>query len=100
MAALQHTGSLPVVEEDDLLNLVFDDIADPSHIERWKRFAVSNEVLAREVLKRAVIIATNQRTSHPESGELQKSIIDTITFTMAALEVAMQRTKEESTPNL
>jgi hypothetical protein len=91
MTSPEREYSLPRVEEDDLLNLVFEDITDPVHKERWQAFASSNPALTREVLKRAYVAARGNM-------ELQKIILDAIAYAYAALAAAAIRLSAQEAP--
>jgi hypothetical protein len=84
MVSFEREFLLPRVVESDLLSHVFDDITDPTHVERWQVFAKSNTTLAREVLMR-VYTASNG------NPDIQKRIIDEITYVYAALAQAALR---------
>ena len=86
----EHKSLLPRVEEEDLLDLIFEDVVEPSHQERWGRIASANSRLAREVLKRSAIAAREERNE----PERQKAIIDILTFAIEALERAAIRTSD------
>jgi hypothetical protein len=91
MASAEHEFLLPRVEEPDLLSLVFEDVTDPAHIERWQTFARTNATLAREVLAR--VHATSR--SNPD---MQKKIIDELTYLYAALAAAALRLSNGRAP--
>ena len=96
MALSDYESSLPQVEEVDLLELVFEDVTDPSHIYRWERFSSSNPVLAREVLKIAYMQSTQTGEKPLASVALQKIVIDAISLAINALEIAARRKKNKS----
>ncbi|MDN5274323.1 MAG: hypothetical protein JWP06_224 [Candidatus Saccharibacteria bacterium] len=92
MVSAEHESLLPRVVESDLLNYVFEDVADPTHNDRWQAFAKSNAVLAREVLLRVHIVSG-------ANPDLQKKIIDEITYVYNALAAAALRlSTQEHTP--
>lgn len=78
MASSEHEFLLPRVAESDLLNLVFEDVIDPTHKKRWLAFAQSNKVLAREVLMRVHVASEGD-------PDRQKKMLDEITYVYAAL---------------
>lgn len=88
----RETRTLPQVEEADLLSLIFKDVTDPLHRERWHHFATSQPVLAREVLRRAYD-ASHAGGEHLSPLDAQKHNIDAVTFAVAALESAVRREK-------
>jgi len=93
MVSSERESLLPRVAESDLLCLVFDDVTDKTHRERWQAFAGSNRVLAREILMRA----------HSVSGanpDIQKKILDEVTYIYAALAVAALRLSGEVQPSI
>lgn len=96
MAEQKDQSFLPKVDESDLAQILFEDITDPTHKERWQRLATTNPELAREILRRAYMY-----TQHVENpGETTKYIIDNVTFALSALEVALRRTATDKTAEL
>lgn len=87
---------LPPVEESDLLLLMFDDITDADHVTRWKQFAAAHPVLAREVVQRAYIASRDDKL-RASPFEIQRKIIDAVTFAVAALEIAVKRSRDAVT---
>jgi hypothetical protein len=96
MPEVKLDSMLPHVTEDDLLSLVYEDVLDPYHLKRWKEFATDNPELAREVLKRSWIGARKLAAQESDVAQLQKYVIDLVTFSIHALKVASQRTPESS----
>jgi len=92
MTSHEHEPMLPRVEEADLLLLVFDEITDPVHSQRWKELAASNPVLANELLK--VTLARAREISDSNPLEVQKFAVDTVTFALKALETALKRLRD------
>lgn len=78
---------LPRVEEADIAFVLFEDIIEPTHQQRWERLAHTNPELAFEILKRAKDMAATQN-----EYDLKKDAIDLTTFVVAALERALKRT--------
>lgn len=81
------------VEEDDIAQVLFEDIIDPSHNARYEHFARTNPKLIQEIMRRAGIAARNTigDQSQKTTIEVQKIIIDSVTFALSALEVAVKR---------
>jgi hypothetical protein len=90
----EHESFLPEVEETDLLDLVFEEILDPEHREAWEAFAQDSPTLAREMLKRAYLAA--KTTENISSVEIQKLILNEISFAFGAMRRAAQRRQEEN----
>lgn len=95
MVSIEHESSLPRVAESDLLLHVFEDVTDPTHKVRLRAFSRSNGILAREVLKRAYIVSGG-------NPELQKIILDEITYVYATLAAAALRlsAQEQASANV
>jgi len=89
MAVPEHNSPLPRVEETDLLNLMFEEIVDPSHSRRWRDLATSNPILARELLRYAH--HSIRELQAPHSRECEALIISAVTFALCALEHAAIR---------
>jgi hypothetical protein len=51
---------LPRVDETDLAQILFEDITDPTHRERWRHHSRLNPTLAREILNRAYVMDVRQ----------------------------------------
>lgn len=83
---------LPKVSETDLGHVVYDDIVDPTHRERWRHHSRLNPVLAREVLNRAYTV-NSEDLQNPI--EVTKRIIDCVTFALSAVEAAAKRNRSE-----
>ena len=93
-----YTSQLPKVEQPDLLALVFEETQDPQQNERWRRFAATNPILAREVISRC-----NAETKHLATGEvrhfeLQRIAKQVAVYAIAALEEAAARIQQEPQP--
>lgn len=84
---------LPKVEESDLLGLVFEEVIDPTHREWWKEFARDNPLLARQILKRAYF--DSQDAEGVSSLEVQRRLVDIVSFAMRALKSAAERARSE-----
>lgn len=86
---------LPLVSDTDINYLLFEDIIDPEHKARFEHFAIQNPELLREIARRAYIDASSLRyysdTRPHLTLDVQKIIIDNITFALSALEVALSR---------
>ncbi len=89
MASHNHEPMLPKVEESDLLGLVVEEVIDPKHVGWWKEFAGDNPLLAQQIIKRSFF--DTQDLEGATSLEIQKIIIDSITFAMRALKAAALR---------
>lgn len=96
MEKLDNQSSLPKVEQADLLALMSEEILDANHMERWDHFSQTNPALAQEILMRAHVESTQSAHFDENSAQLQKRIIDTVTFTVRALEAATTRHQAES----
>lgn len=83
---------LPHVDEADLARILFEDITDPTHRERWRHHSRLNPTLAREILNRAYI-ANAEDLQNPL--EMTKRIIDSVTFALSAIEAAIKRKHTE-----
>lgn len=93
MVSPNREPRLPRVEESDLLGLVFEEVIDPAHAEWWKEFAGENPLLARQVLKRAYF--DSHDTDGISSLEIQRRLIDIVSFAMRALKSAAERVRSE-----
>jgi hypothetical protein len=94
MASHNHEPMLPKVEESDLLGLVVEEVIDPKHAGWWKELALDNPLLAQQIIKRAYF--DTQDKEGTSSLELQKIIIDSVTFAIRALKAAAERQKNEA----
>lgn len=79
---------LPHVDEADLAQILFEDITDPTHRERWRHHSRTNPVLTREILNRAYIVNASE-LNNPLA--VTKRIIDSVTFALSAIEAAAKR---------
>jgi hypothetical protein len=95
MDSHNHEPMLPKVEESDLLGLVVEEVIDPQHRVWWKEFASDNQLLAQQVLKRAYF--DTQNIDGLTSLELQRIIVDNISFAIRALKAAAVRRAEQPT---
>jgi hypothetical protein len=95
MVSDDYESFLPRVEESDLLSLVFEDVTDPQHRERWRSFAKTNPRLATEVLKLGYVASYTEQAS---SQEFQKTVVDIVSFVISALETAAKRLKDKEEP--
>lgn len=84
---------MPRVEKPDLLGLVFDDITDPSHEQRWANFYRDHPALAREVLKRISIRSQFGCLSIEERTRFNRAITEEVSYIAAAFEAAAKRKK-------
>jgi hypothetical protein len=84
---------LPRVDETDLAQILFEDITDPTHRERWRHHSRLNPTLAREILNRAYVMDVRQLQN---PLEVTKLIIDSVTFALSAIEAATKRTHTEN----
>jgi hypothetical protein len=75
-------NSLPRATATHLLELVLPEILDPTHNERWERFAKEQPDLAREVRNRA--------TNGIPNLEYRKFVMDEVTFAYYALSHAQR----------
>lgn len=91
MTLPEHESFLPKVEEDDLLELVFEEVTSSDHYARWLALRTTNPTLAREILKRAALEAYLIDKKNITTLELQKMIIDHVSFAVAALTQAAKR---------
>lgn len=94
MTSPEHESFLPRVEPPDLLELVFDDITDPSHDQRWADFYRGNRTLAREILKRISVRAQFDEASLEERAQLNRAVTEAVSYVTAALEAAAKRQRE------
>jgi hypothetical protein len=78
---------LPRVDNTDLSEALFDRITDESHKKQWEHFARTNPILAREILVRAKTEASLDRNNL----DITKRVIDSVSFAVAALELASKR---------
>ena len=99
MTDASSESSLPRVDNTDIASVLLDDILDPSHRGRYEHFANENPDLIREISRRAYIEAYEKiHQDNPLSLiDLQKMVIDSVTFALSALEIASirHRDKEE-----
>lgn len=86
---------LPEVVRDDLLALVLEEFTDSNHIQRWVTFAEHNRILAQEILERAYVESMQIERFREGNTEVQKAIIDTVTFAIRALEIALLRERKQ-----
>lgn len=93
MGSPEYETSLPRVEEADLLQLVTEEVIDPSHKGWWDDFAEHNPELAREVIRRAFTEA--RETTHTSPLEIQRRIVNSAAFVVRALENAAKRSRQE-----
>ena len=89
MSSPNREPMLPKVEESDLLGLVVEEVIDPAHKGWWEEFAAENPILARQILKRAYY--DTQDSEHVSSLEVQRRIIDNVSFAIRALKLAAER---------
>lgn len=89
MSSPNREPMLPKVEESDLLGLVVEEVIDPGHRGWWEEFAAENPILARQILKRAYY--DTQDSDHASSLEVQRRIIDNVSFAIRALKLAAER---------
>lgn len=88
MASYNHEPMLPKVEESDLLGLVVEEVIDPRHVGWWKELAAENPLLAQQIIKRAYF---DTQVGGMSSLEIQKIVIDSVTFAVRALKAAAER---------
>ena len=81
-----------------MLDLVFDEVQDPKQTEHWNRFATTNPILAREVIKRCYIELRSLDITEKQL-ELQHIAKQLAIYTVAALERAASRVENSSPPN-
>lgn len=89
MSSPNREPMLPKVEESDLLGLVVEEVIDPAHKGWWEEFAAENPILARQILKRAYY--DTQDSDRASSFEVQRRIIDNVSFAIRALKLAAER---------
>jgi hypothetical protein len=87
---------LPRVTPEDLARILFEDVTEPSHIQRWHDFADANPLLARDILERArsqVSTSGKQRELSETQKETEqiKAFIDLVSYAVRALEEATKR---------
>ena len=73
---------LPAITETDWLELVFEDVVDPEHRQRWERLASDNPVFARE------LAAYAYHEAHGSPGAIKASI-DTALWAMETIRNAL-----------
>lgn len=78
---------LPKVNEDDLAQILFEDITDPTHTERWHHLVETNTDFARVLLEKA----RNAVYEEDTNVDLTKRLIDVVTFAVSAIEAALVR---------
>ncbi len=78
---------LPRVTDDDLSQILFEDVTDPTHIVRWIDFAKTNPELARELLSRAY----GDMSTAENDAERVKIALDLLSYAVRALEAAGRR---------
>jgi pyrroloquinoline quinone (PQQ) biosynthesis protein C len=91
MTTPEYESFLPRVESDDILSLVFEDVTDTNHTERWLRFAKAHPVLAAEILGRTLIESRESVQYDKHTGDLQKRMMENVIFAVNALEMAAER---------
>lgn len=95
MTEAPKNHGLPRVEDADFHSVLFEDIVDPTHIARFEHFVSQNPTLIQEIVRRALTDSSDLRryTEGHSLGmvEVQKVIIDNVTFALGALEAAAAR---------
>lgn len=97
MTTPEYESFLPRVVPNDILSLVFEDVTDTNHTERWLRFAKAHPVLAAEMLGRTLIESRESTQFDKHTGDLQKRMMENIVFAINALERAAERTRANKT---
>ena len=90
MTSPEYSESIPLVTDDDFLAAFLD-----SDEERWKKLAEHHPEVARVIEQRANRIRIEFETHSATSLELQKDIIDTITFIIGAIAHAIESKRQE-----
>jgi len=82
---------LPKVEQDDILKLTQEEIVNNNNIARWSKFAEEDPVMAKEIIKRAYIEASQSIRSGENEVQLQLRIMDIVTYYIEAKGIALER---------
>ena len=90
-----NQSHLPKVEHDDILFLVFDDVTNIDHMQRWEEFTNTYPVLAHELRARIYSEARASAEYDKNSEDIRIRMMNTAIFAINALEQAAQRTKAE-----
>jgi hypothetical protein len=85
---------LPEVEQDDILYLMFDDVTNTDHSERWENFANNHPILAAELRARITNEAKASAEYDKNSEDIRIRMMNTIVFAVNALEQAGRRIKD------
>ena len=87
MTERQREPFLPLVTEDDIESVLFEDLTDPQHYVRWIEFMESNPILARVIMSRAQDMLPRAK------NDIQriKIAIDLAAYAVRAVEVALER---------
>lgn len=94
MSQSHPESDLPPVSDDVLLDMVHDELNDPTHQERWGRFAKEQPILAQEMAKRAFFGLQSLSGDMAERQELRKIILDEVSYAVEALTKAQQQDKQ------
>lgn len=91
---------LPRVNDENLGRVTLDEIIDPTHFNRFHRLQTTNPKLASEIVRNAYVgayLASQSREQNaPAILELQKLIIDQVTYATTAIEEALRRQRTVS----
>lgn len=95
MTEYDATSPLPRIQDEDLGIALFEEFIDPTHRARFDHLARTNPKLIREISRRAYVDAY---TSSEEGDQklistldLQKIILDNVTFALSVLEHSIKR---------
>jgi hypothetical protein len=91
MTERQREPFLPLVTEDDIETVLFEDLTDPQHYVRWVELMESNPILARVIMSRAQDMLPRAKTDI----ERIKIAIDLAAYAVRAIEVALERSSND-----
>jgi hypothetical protein len=78
---------LPQVGETDLNTVLFEDVTDATHAERWDKALTDQPALTNEILKRAWELSRRANSPH----DICRGAIDLGSYVITALELAAER---------
>lgn len=94
-------SNLPRLTEEDISVALYEEIIDSSHMKRFDYLMRENPVLMREIVRRAYVDAYSifyiDSTPLESALNLQKVVIDSVTFAVDAIDKTIERRKETGT---
>lgn len=96
MTTPEYESFLPEVEKIDIRYLIFDDVTNTDHSERWDTFASIHPVLAAELRARITIEAKASAEYDENREDIRIRMMRVVVFAVNALEQAGRRGKQQS----